>query len=64
MKIYTFATCVDSYKCLWAFIGGFKRFFGLQIPLGITNGNRSHNKTTRTNLNNLKALLMITTIAK
>ena len=35
---------VDSYKCLWAFIGGFKRFSGLQSSLGITNVNRSHNK--------------------
>ena len=36
--------CVDSYKCLWAFIECFKRFFGLQSSLGITNVNRSHNK--------------------
>ena len=35
---------VDSYKCLWAFIGGFKHFSGLQSSLGITNVNRSHNK--------------------
>jgi len=35
---------VDSYKCLWAFIECFKRFFGLQSSLGITNVNRSHNK--------------------
>ena len=35
---------VDWYKCLWAFIGGFKRFSGLQSSLGITNVNRSHNK--------------------
>ena len=27
-------TTVDSYKCLWAFIGGFKRFSGLQSSLG------------------------------
>ena len=37
-------TTVDSYKCVWAFIGGFKRFSGLQSSLGITNVNRSHNK--------------------
>ena len=36
--------CVDSYKCLWAFIGCYTRFSGLQSSLGITNGNRSHNK--------------------
>ena len=36
--------CVDSYKGLWAFTYGFKRFSGLQSSLGITNGNRSHNK--------------------
>ena len=35
---------VDSYKCLWAFIGCYTRFSGLQSSLGITNGNRSHNK--------------------
>ena len=35
---------VDSNKCLWAFIECFKRFFGLQSSLGITNVNRSHNK--------------------
>ena len=35
---------VDSYKCLWAFIGSFKCFSGLQSSLGITNVNRSHNK--------------------
>ena len=35
---------VDSYKCLWAFTECFKRFFGLQSSLGITNVNRSHNK--------------------
>ena len=39
-----FAAFVDSYKCLWAFIGGFKHFSGLQSSLGITNVNRSHNK--------------------
>ena len=35
---------VDSYNCLWSFIECFKRFFGLQSSLGITNVNRSHNK--------------------
>ena len=35
---------VDSYKCLWAFIGCYTRFSGLQSSLGITNVNRSHNK--------------------
>ena len=35
---------VDSYKCLWAFIGCYTRFSGLQSSLGIINGNRSHNK--------------------
>ena len=35
---------VDSYKCLWVFIGGFKCFSGLQSSLSITNVNRSHNK--------------------
>ena len=41
---YLNQVCVDSYKCLWAFIECFKRFFGLQSSLGITNVNRSHNK--------------------
>ena len=35
---------VDSKECLWACTYGFKRFSGLQSSLGITNGNRSHNK--------------------
>ena len=35
---------VDSYKCLWAFIGCYTRFSGLQSSLGNTNVNRSHNK--------------------
>ena len=41
---YEIHIVVDSYKCLWAFIECFKRFFGLQSSLGITNVNRSHNK--------------------
>ena len=40
---------VDSYKCLWAFIGCYTRFSGLQSSLGITNGNRSHNKPLELN---------------
>ena len=40
----SFSTIVDSYKCLWAFIGCYTRFSGLQSSLGITNVNRSHNK--------------------
>ena len=35
---------VKSKEGLWAFIHGKSRFSGLQSPLGITNGNRSHNK--------------------
>ena len=35
---------VQSKEGLWAFIHGKSRFSGLQSPLGITNGNRSHNK--------------------
>ena len=35
---------VDSYKCLWEFIGCYTHFSGLQSSLGITNVNRSHNK--------------------
>ena len=35
---------VDSKECLWACTYGFKHFSGLQSSLGITNGNRSHNK--------------------
>ena len=38
------ATIVESKEGLWAFIHGKSRFSGLQSPLGITNGNRSHNK--------------------
>ena len=37
-------TGVKSKEGLWAFIHGKSRFSGLQSPLGITNGNRSHNK--------------------
>ena len=40
---------VDSYKCLWAFIGCYTRFSGLQSSLGITNGNRSHTKPLELN---------------
>ena len=39
-----FETHVKSKEGLWAFIHGKSRFSGLQSPLGITNGNRSHNK--------------------
>ena len=35
---------VKTKEGLWAFIHGKSRFSGLQSPLGITNGNRSHNK--------------------
>ena len=42
--ISSFSAGVDSYKCLWAFIGCYTRFSGLQSSLGITNVNRSHNK--------------------
>ena len=35
---------VKSKEGLWAFIHGKSRFSGLQSPLGITNGNRNHNK--------------------
>ena len=35
---------VKSKEGLWAFIHGKSRFSGLQSRLGITNGNRSHNK--------------------
>ena len=35
---------VKSKEGLWAFTHGKSRFSGLQSPLGITNGNRSHNK--------------------
>ena len=41
---YTFLLKVKSKEGLWAFIHGKSRFSGLQSPLGITNGNRSHNK--------------------
>ena len=37
-------TIVKSKEGLWAFIHGKSCFSGLQSPLGITNGNRSHNK--------------------
>ena len=37
-------TTVKSKEGLWAFIHGKSRFSGLQSSLGITNGNRSHNK--------------------
>ena len=42
--LFIFDLNVDSKECLWAFTYGFKRFSGLQSSLGITNGNRSHNK--------------------
>ena len=42
----------------------YTRFSGSLSSLDITNGNRSHNKPLETNLNNLKALLIITTVAK
>ena len=35
---------VKSKEGLWAFIHGKSRFSGLQSPLGVTNGNRNHNK--------------------
>ena len=35
---------VDSKECLWACTYGFKHFSGMHSSLGITNGNRSHNK--------------------
>ena len=35
---------VKSKEGLWALIHGKSHFSGLQSPLGITNGNRSHNK--------------------
>ena len=35
---------VKSKEGLWAFIHGKSRSSGLQSPLGITNGNRNHNK--------------------
>ena len=35
---------VKPKEGLWAFIHGKSRFSGLQSPLGITNGNRNHNK--------------------
>ena len=35
---------VKSKEGLWAFIHGKSHFSGLQSPLGITNGNRNHNK--------------------
>ena len=40
---------VDSYKCLWMFIGCYTCFSGLQSSLGITNDNRSHNKPLELN---------------
>ena len=37
-------THVKPMEGLWAFIHGKSCFSGLQSPLGITNGNSSHNK--------------------
>ena len=45
MKLYSrHPVSVDFKECLWACTYGFKHFSGLQSSLGITNGNRSHNK--------------------